>query len=133
MYWLAGLADNGRGRLFSFEPNRAWAALAKDNFETVSRRFELVAGTFEDNIAQVTRPVMISFIDAIHTRDHVLRQFELVKSVSAPRAVVLFDDINFSEEMKQCWLEIQSDPLVLNAWKIGHRIGMVQLGAEKLP
>lgn len=130
MYWLAGMEEAGQGRLYSFEPNALWCAIARENFAAVSTRATLVNGTFEANIAAIEPgSVGIALIDAIHTREFVLSQFALVRSVAAPGALVIFDDIDFSEEMRRCWQEIARDPAWPGVWNLFGRAGMIELPA----
>tara|TARA_R100000935_G_scaffold12638_1_gene25146 strand:- start:611 stop:1363 length:753 start_codon:yes stop_codon:yes gene_type:complete len=127
MYWLAGLAIAGKGRLVSFEPNELWCSIARANFEAVSDQFILTAGTFEDNLSLVAPKATITLIDAIHTKSVVLAQFELVKQVSQPGALVIFDDLGFSDDMWECWQEVCDSSDISSAWQIGKRVGIVEL------
>ncbi|MEP3441402.1 MAG: class I SAM-dependent methyltransferase [Sulfitobacter sp.] len=127
MYWLAGLDIVGKGHLVSFEPNELWCAIARENFEAISDQFILTAGTFEDNLSLVTPKATITLIDAIHTKSVVLAQFELVKQVSQSGALVIFDDLGFSDDMWECWQEVCDSPDISSAWQIGNRVGIVEL------
>ena len=127
MYWLAGLEENGAGTLHSFEPNQRWCEIARDNFATVSSRFVLTCGTFEDNIALVPSGIGIVLIDAIHTRAFVDQQFALVRTIAGPGALVVFDDINFSDDMRACWAAVAAGPEWTGVWELGRRAGMIQL------
>jgi predicted O-methyltransferase YrrM len=55
MYWLVGLEKNGRGHLYTFEPNEIWARIAHDNLAEISNRFTGTMGTFEDNFSIVEK------------------------------------------------------------------------------
>lgn len=127
MYWLAGLSQIEGGTLYSFEPNEVWHPIAEGNFNSVSPKHVLTLGTFEANLDVIKAPVSISLIDAIHTGEFVNEQFSLVRKVSKPGALVLFDDINFSDDMKQCWAEISEDPTWPGVWQLGSRVGVVEL------
>jgi predicted O-methyltransferase YrrM len=127
MYWLAGLNICNRGKMYSFEPNEIWNPIAQSNFDTVSDRHVLTLGTFEDNIGLITDKVNIALIDAIHTRDFVVKQFELVRSVADKGALILFDDINFSDDMKACWSEISQSDEFASVWQLSSRVGIVEL------
>ncbi|HYI23275.1 MAG TPA: class I SAM-dependent methyltransferase [Candidatus Limnocylindrales bacterium] len=135
MYWLAGLEFNGSGHLLTFEPNDAWAETALANLAAIGSRFELVTGTFEDNLAAVDAQgatIDIAFIDAIHTRAIVMSQFELVRSRSAPGALIFFDDIDFSDDMHACWTSLASDAQFAAAAEIG-RVGLLELRRDAPP
>lgn len=128
MFWLAGLKNTG-GHLYTFEPNEIWARLARANLESISPKFTLTNGTFEDNAENVLdgTKIDIAFIDAIHTSVFVNAQFEIVKRYSRPGAIVLFDDIRFSADMKSCWRLISRSDAVKSSAEIGSRVGIVEL------
>ncbi|MFE7063523.1 O-methyltransferase [Sutcliffiella sp. NPDC057660] len=130
MYWLSGIEQNEYGELLTFEPNQKWASIAAKNLSLIGRRFRLINGTFEENIEDVLNPlkrINIAFIDAIHTREFLIPQFELVMKKSKPGSILVFDDINFSEEMRSCWIEIANDKRVQTSVSIDKRIGIVEL------
>jgi predicted O-methyltransferase YrrM len=131
MYWLAGLKGNRRGRLLTFEPNAVWVEIARANLASISDQFDLVTGTFEECIDLTLRPgqrIDIAFVDAIHTSAFVFRQFDILISRMAPGGLILFDDINFSDDMASCWHAISRDPRIVASATIGRRLGIVELG-----
>ena len=130
MYWLSGLETTGSGKLFTFEPNRGWAAIARENLRAISTRFELVEGTFEDNVhAQLGdgQTIDIAFIDAIHTSAFVLPQFEIVIQRLKPGGLVLFDDIDFSDDMRGCWQRVAQDSRVRSSVGVATHVGIVEM------
>ena len=130
MYWLSGLETSRSGKLFTFEPNAEWAAIARENLLSISSRFELTTGTFEDNLQAVLgsqAPIDIGFIDAIHTTAFVLPQFELVLQRLRPGGLVLFDNIDFSEDMADCWRRVSQDARVRAAVSVAGHLGMVEM------
>lgn len=132
MYWLAGLKHDPEGRLLTFEPNALWAEIARENLAAISRQFNLVTGTFEENIDSTLRPgqrIDIAFVDAIHTSAFVLRQFDILLPRMTPGGLMLFDDIDFSGDMESCWHAIALDPRVVASATFGRRLGIVELGS----
>lgn len=130
MYFLAGLEANGHGALYTFEPNAVWAAIARDNLRRIGERFRLTVGTFEGHVDDVLPPggrIDLAFIDAIHTRDFVLPQLEIVLARSARGAIVILDDIDFSDDMRACWKEVAHDPRFRASLSLGGRVGLVEL------
>lgn len=130
MYWLAGLEENAAGVLYTFEPNREWATIAEENLKRIGSRFKLTLGTFEENVdTSIPRGHLIdlAFIDAIHTTEFVLKQLELVMERSAPGAIIVLDDIDFSEDMRHCWRVVSTDPRFVASTAVGARIGIVEL------
>ena len=129
MYWLSGLEGNNFGELLSFDPNEVWAEIARKNLSGISNRFQLVNGTFEDNIDAYLgsdRQIDMAFIDAIHTSEFVFSQFEIVVARLAPNGIVLLDDIYFSEDMKYAWKTIALSDRVKASAAI-ERVGIVEL------
>lgn len=127
MYWLAGLELIGSGHLFTFDPNQVWADLARENLSAISDRFTLTIGTFEDNVGILPGPIDFAFIDAIHTSEFVNAQFDIVASRSHPGTVVVFDDINFSDDMRSCWSALAVDHRVRASAMLGRQVGIVEL------
>jgi hypothetical protein len=128
MYWLAGLA---RGHLYTFEPNADWAGLARENLQAISPNFTLTNGTFEDEGPKVLPPgsADIAFVDAIHTAAFVDRQYETLKPLMKPGGLVLFDDINFSDDMARCWVRIAAGAGLAASGTLDSRVGIVELPA----
>ena len=101
--------------LYTFEPNRAWAELAIENLDAIGGNYLATVGTFEDNFDRITDPIDLAFIDAVHTSDWVQPQFDLVVSRCKTGAIVLLDDIDFSEDMRSCWRRLSTDSRVKGA------------------
>jgi hypothetical protein len=126
MFWLAGLKN---GHLYTFEPNAIWAEKAKENLSSVSSNFTLTVDTFEDAGPRLlgSKSVDIAFVDAIHTSEFVTQQYEALKPMMRDGSLVLFDDINFSPDMRRCWEEIACDPAIAGSATIGARVGVVEM------
>jgi predicted O-methyltransferase YrrM len=130
MYWLSGLETTRSGKLFTFEPNREWAAIARENLRAISTRFDLTEGTFEDNVEGKLGDgpsIDIAFIDAIHTSAFVLPQFKLVLQHLKPGGLVLFDDVDFSDDMADCWRQVAQDDRVHASVMVESHVGVVQV------
>ncbi len=130
MYWLSGLESVRCGKLFTFEPNREWASIARENLRAISSRFELTEGTFEDN-AQAKLgdgpSIDIAFIDAIHTSAFVLPQFELVLQHLKSGGLVLFDDIDFSDDMADCWRRVAQGSGATASVAVAGHVGLLEV------
>ncbi len=130
MYWLAGIKINNLGILYSFEPNQIWAAIAKNNLISIDQRFELINATFEGKYKTVfddNDSFNLAFIDAIHTSEFVYTQYEILREYAEKGAIILFDDIHFSENMKQCWQEIANKKEVKSSFQVSNRVGVIEL------
>ena len=133
MYWLEGIERAGAGHLHSYEPNKIWAAIAEGNLRAVSHRFDLTRAPFETSAARTltAASVGLAFIDAIHTSDFVNAQFATLRPYLAPGAIVLFDDIGFSPDMKKCWRSIALGDSVACSAQLGRRIGVARMPNTK--
>ncbi len=130
MYFLSGIKKNNQGRLLTFEPNEIWANIADENLKKIGPQYLLIKGTFEDNIDSVLGPeekIDIAFIDAIHTSEFVLPQMEIVLKKAQSGSIILFDDINFSSDMLNCWKKIAHDPRFIATATLGERVGIAEV------
>ena len=130
MYFLAGIESNGTGKLLTFEPNDVWAKLARNNLSQISDRFDCVLGTFEANIdgsLPQGQCIDMAFIDAIHTKEFVIPQLEIVVAKSSCGAIIILDDINFSDNMRECWKEVSTDSRFSASAELGERVGILEL------
>lgn len=135
MYFLAGLEENQAGRLYTFEPNEIWAALARQNLSAVSQRYRLESGTFEQRVDECLAPaerIDLAFIDAIHTPEFVLPQLERVLAKSSEGALVILDDINFSPAMQACWQQASQDARFCASLSLSDRVGLLELDARRI-
>lgn len=131
MYFLAGIKQIQKGHLITFEPNDIWSKIAEENLRAVDSRFTLVRSTFEEageqNIPKGKR-IDLTLIDAIHTSAFVLPEFEAVIAHASAGALIIIDDIDFSDDMRSCWKTLVNDKRVLAAVSLG-RFGILELKA----
>jgi predicted O-methyltransferase YrrM len=130
MYFLAGLESNGAGHLMTFEPNNVWAEMARNNLSQIGDRFNLIVGTFEENIDNsLSRDQCIdmAFIDAIHAKEFVVSQLEIVIAKSSSKAIILLDDIDFSDNMSECWRAVSTDSRFSASAALGNSVGILEL------
>jgi predicted O-methyltransferase YrrM len=130
MYWLSGLESARTGKLFTFEPNTEWAAIARGNLSAVSSRYVLTEGIFEERVGAVLgdAPVIdIAFIDAIHTTEFVMRQFEVVSQRLEPGGLMLFDDVDFSDDMADCWKRLAQDGRAVASVTVAGHVGILEM------
>lgn len=116
-----------RGWLYSFEINSSWADIAERNIKSVTDRFTLTRGAFEDHADDIPASIDLALVDGIHTHDFVTRQWRILKPRMAPGGQVLFDDIDFNRGMQEAWQEICSDPQLAGAVEVSKRLGLIEL------
>jgi predicted O-methyltransferase YrrM len=89
------------------------------------------------NLVKSLSKIDFMFHDAAHTKEHYIRDFNLVLPILVPGSVVLIDDIRwdagrFSTTNTRCyegWMEIVSHPRVLRAVEINNSVGLLLLGS----
>jgi predicted O-methyltransferase YrrM len=131
MYFCAGLEAAHTGHLYTFEINREWADIAERNIRSVSGRFTLTRGAFEDHVdAVVPGPIDLAFVDGIHTYEFVMRQFSTLNPRMSGGGLIAFDDIDFNKpgaRMREAWTDIVATGRVVAAVEVQGRVGLVEL------
>lgn len=122
-YQGAALSLNGTGSLVTIEGVRDLAAVARQTLQGLDiTPVEVVHGWFKKALPTVlarTAPIDYAFIDGHHQEDATLRYFEqLLPHLSQP-ALLVFDDIKWSEGMRRAWATISADPRVQVSMDLG--------------
>ncbi len=115
-YQAAALELNGAGRIVTLEGAAPVAALARETFESVGlENVDLRVGRFQDILDDVLRecaPFEYAFIDGHHDGDATVDYFHRVLPFLAADALVIFDDIRWSEGMTRAWRRVLEHPKV---------------------
>lgn len=122
-YQAAALTLNGRGTFTTLEGAASLADIARDNLRRLGLGMvEVVVGRFEDTLDDVLerrQPVDYVFVDGHHDRQATLAYFEQTIPFLAETAFLLFDDIAWSDGMKEAWSAIARDERVGLAVDLG--------------
>lgn len=104
------------------------AELAQKNFDnTTFKNIELSIGNFENILPEVLNKcedLDLVFFDGNHQLQPTLSYFEQCLLKRSENAVFIFDDINWSPEMKQAWKKIKDHPEVVTSIDL-YFLGMV--------
>lgn len=115
-YQAAALRLNGSGKLVTLEGSPAIARIAGETLAGLGLTdVTIVTGPFHQTLAGALAdgaPVDFLFNDGHHDRDAVLAYFAESLPYLAPDAVVVFDDISWSDGMRDAWRQIESHPRV---------------------
>lgn len=115
-YQSAALQLNGKGSLITIEGSEAIAGLAKKNLESLNlQNVEICCGTFKEVLPQVfaaTSALDYVFIDGHHDEQATVAYFELLLPHLSPGALLVFDDISWSNGMRRAWEKIRNHPAV---------------------
>lgn len=114
IYQGAALMLNRHGHLTSFDQDSA-ARIAERGFARLelADRITLEFGDIDRTLPELgasLAPVDYALLDAEHSTAATVRHFELLLPYLSDRAVLVFDDITQTEEMRQAWKTIISHP-----------------------
>ena len=92
------------------------AAIAHQNFQALNlNNIELQVGNFDELLPRaITEAEKLDFvyIDGNHTKQATLNYFKLCLAKTHENSLLIFDDIYWSEGMKEAWEEIKKHPQV---------------------
>lgn len=116
-YQAAALSLNRRGRLTTLEGSPAIADIAATTLKGLGLcNAKVVTGPFHETLEGTlveAAPIDYFFNDAHHDHDAVIRYFEqALPHLSREGAVVVFDDIRWSDGMFRAWRAIERDERV---------------------
>jgi predicted O-methyltransferase YrrM len=124
----AYLAATGARRFVSMEAGDL-AEIADRTVKAVNPRATVVRGFFDDLLPELLPEfedgLDFVWIDGNHKLDPTLRYFEAVKPKLKPGSLVVFDDITWSDEMREAWARIQTSAGLAHAVTL-QRIGITQ-------
>jgi predicted O-methyltransferase YrrM len=118
-YLGAGLQLTGGGEAVTIEGAPALAERSARNLHAIGlHNTEVVPGMFAatlDDVLERIGPLGLAFIDGHHQEEPTLRYFDQISAHLNDPAVVVFDDIRWSEGMERAWSAILADRRVVVA------------------
>lgn len=102
---------NPNAELITLEGSPALADIARNTLKDCNAR--VISGKFNDTLAVLLQPGLkfdYVFIDGHHQGDALKNYFRMIVPYLADEAVVVIDDINWSEDMRNAWNELKTDP-----------------------
>jgi methyltransferase family protein len=130
-YQAAALELNGGGSLTTLEGARDWADIAEQGFSELGLgRVETLVGPIEETFAAAARsgPFDYAFVDAEHSEQAIRSYFHLMAPHLSPGAVVVFDDIDWSEGTWRSWQAIRRHERIARSASLG-RMGVAIIRA----
>lgn len=109
MYQASGFGNNAK--FITLEGNSVLAEKAYKNFKHLNlNSVEIIEGNFDE-----TLPIALEkmprldwvFFDGNHKKEPTLNYFHQCLEKASENAMFIFDDINWSKEMKEAWIEIK--------------------------
>jgi len=99
--------------------------IAKNVLKAYHHRTHFYLGSFNEKLIEALdqiKNVDLAYIDGNHTYEGTIWNYEKILPKITPNSVLVFDDINWSPDMKKAWDEIISKPevsLSVNCYKFG--------------
>ena len=104
---------NKESNIYTIEGACEIANIAKQNIrEAECENINQIIGKFDDvllSTLNVIQKIDFVFIDGHHDKNATLKYFKTIKPYLNDGAMVVFDDIDWSDGMKKCWIEITKD------------------------
>ena len=115
-YIASALDVNGHGSLTTLEGGKDLSRVASINFTRLGlENTRFVTGPFGEHLAGVLSeqtPIDLAHVDGHHDGPATQAYFEMILGHVGPRAVMVFDDIRWSREMRNAWRTIRTHPRV---------------------
>ena len=103
---------NSKSQLITIEGCKEVAAVAKKNFKELElKNIEQVVGNFDEVLPDVLKNIPqldFVFFGGNHRKQPTLNYFKQCLEKANEQSVFVFDDINWSDEMKEAWQEIKN-------------------------
>jgi predicted O-methyltransferase YrrM len=124
-YQLAAMQINKKGELITIEGAGKVAKKAMENFHNLQyTRYSVEVGKFSDVLPNVLSKDLLFdlvFIDGHHDKKATEQYFEQLYPLLSNNSIVIFDDIDWSEGMREIWEQIYTDERItcsfdLNKW-----------------
>lgn len=107
---------NPDANVVSLEGSKTIAEIARKTMDSCEiGNVEIVVGNFDDTLAGVLsklHPVDFAFVDGNHTKEATLRYFNQICEYRSSQTIMIFDDISWSEGMREAWNAIKDDERV---------------------
>jgi predicted O-methyltransferase YrrM len=123
---------NKKGKVTTVEGDPAIYELAKQNFQKLGLQNVAIHNkSFDNSLPEFLKNKYdLIFFDGNHSKDATLKYFYWALESPHSDAIFIFDDIYWSLEMKQAWLEICSNPKTIMSVNI-FSLGIVFLSKNK--
>jgi predicted O-methyltransferase YrrM len=105
-----------KAKVYTLEGCPETAGIAQENFINASlNKVELITGNFDNTLPGIINKldkVDFVFVDGNHQKDATLKYFEWCLPKVHEGTMLIFDDIYWSEGMKEAWATIKAHPKV---------------------
>lgn len=106
-------AGNSSAKVFTLEGCPETARIAQENFNQFPHyKIELLVGSFEKSLPTLLEKITeidLLFVDGHHQLQPTLQYIEMCLPRLSKDAIIVLDDINWSDEMRQTWQQLIAD------------------------
>ena len=104
---------NKLSNIVTLDGSKELAKIAKKNMELLDcSNIVQKIGRFQDILTDVLnqiKQVDLAFIDGHHDKNATIKYYNMIRPYLSKNAIIIFDDISWSEGMKEAWNEISKD------------------------
>lgn len=126
-YFLKAIEKKINSIFFTLEGIKNLCNIATDRFNLISdnNRFRVIHGLYDEKLLELNKLNIkfdLVFIDGNHQFEATIKYYELLKNQFAQNAIVIFDDIHWSNDMTDAWKRIIRDDCVylsIDFYKLG--------------
>ncbi len=126
-YFLQAIADNPKASFTSLEGIPDLCKIAKsglDSLPDVQAKYRIIEGLYDKTIPDLLKQSQqydLVFIDGNHHYKPTIDYYEQLRPYLARQAIIIFDDINWNEEMKEAWRFLSLNPqcCAIDLYKLG--------------
>lgn len=99
------MAAAGCSRFIGVEGSSGLAELARSNVRQIQPEAQIIEALFDDALDALDWPdgIDMTWIDGQHEKSATLHYFQRIRDSLNPGAVVVFDDITWSQDMREAW------------------------------
>jgi len=119
----AALRLNGSGRLVTLEGSVGRADAARANFRKLKLdNVSVVSGDFRSTLSgalEDAAPVDLVFVDGHHDGKATVDYFNLIRPKLSKKNIIIFDDIRWSDGMREAWKHIHSRTSCIDLGPVG--------------
>lgn len=122
-YIASALKLNGVGHLITLEGSPPQAEIARETFRQLAlENVTVQVGRFQDTLVPALnemKPVSLIFVDGHHDGNATCLYFDTIRQYLDSENVLIFDDIRWSEGMKNAWHYVADQTEAYNLGPVG--------------
>ncbi|QOD61078.1 class I SAM-dependent methyltransferase [Polaribacter haliotis] len=105
---------NENAKITTLEGCPETSKIANDLLTNNFKNINIITGNFEETLPEIVKNKKYDFIyfDGNHTKQSTLNYFRTCLDTTHNNSVWIFDDIYWSKEMQEAWMEIKNHPSV---------------------